>query len=168
MAGATPSDAQSFVEQHGFLAWLGVEVGGLGEGRAVLTVPARDAVRNVGDGEVNPVHGGVLATLVDTASGFALRTTFDDPRSARLTTTDLDVSYLRPATEDLRATAEVVRAGESMGVVDVRVTQRTAGGKSIREDDASAADAPTAADQHSEDDEPVAVGRTTYRLFREP
>ena len=113
--------ARSFVGQHGFLSWLGVGVEAIDEGRVVLSVPAREELRNV-DGGVRPIHGGVVATLVDTASGFALRTTFEDPADARRTTTDLDVSSLRPAMGDLRATATVVRAGRSMGVVDVRVT----------------------------------------------
>lgn len=138
---------QSFIEGHGFLSWLGVTVETVESGRAVLSVPARDALRNLDDG--GPIHGGVVATLVDTASGFALRTTFEDPAEARLTTTDLDVSYLRPATGGLLATAEVVRAGGSMGVVDVSV-----------------ADADRAASDGESGDE-VAVGRTTYRLFRE-
>lgn len=151
MSRETLETARSFVERHGFLSWLGVTVAEVGDGRVVLTVPATEDLRNVGDEGLEPVHGGVVATLVDTASGFALRTTFPDPTEARLTTTDLDVSYLRPALGDLRATGEVVRAGRSMGVVDVTVT--ASGGAGDPNGDG--------------EDRKVAVGRATYRLFRE-
>lgn len=133
-----------FASEHGFLSWLGVTVEDASPGRAVLGVEAKPQLRNVGQMDPAPIHGGVISTLVDTASAVALRTTFDDPRQANLTTTNMDVSYLRPATGDLAATAKVVRAGRSMGVADVTVTAETPDGR-----------------------EEVAVGRTNYRLFRE-
>ncbi|GAB3683519.1 hotdog fold thioesterase [Salinarchaeum chitinilyticum] len=131
------------IADHGFLSWLDLRVEHLETDRAVLVVPDHEKLRNVGQNEATPIHGGVLATLIDSASAFALRTTFEDPTAASLTTTNLDVSYLRPATGDLRATADVVRAGGSMGVTDVEVTAPTPDGEDT-----------------------VAVGSTTYRLFR--
>ncbi|SIR97267.1 PaaI family thioesterase [Natronorubrum thiooxidans] len=130
----------SFVEQHGYLSWLDISVARLEDGMAVLEVEHNEEFENpVGNDGYDPVHGGIVATLIDTASAFALRTTFDDPATARLTTTDLNVSYLRPATGDLRATAEVIRAGGTTGVTEVSITGA---------------------------DGEAAVGRTTYRLFR--
>jgi len=141
---ATAAEAFATVlEEHGFLSWLGVEIEEMERERAVLVVPDDEAFRNVGQGEEGPVHGGILATLIDVASAAALRTTFETPAAADLTTTNLDVSYLRPATGSLRATAEVVRAGDSVGVTDVAVTAPTPSGPDT-----------------------VAVGRTTYRLYR--
>jgi uncharacterized protein (TIGR00369 family) len=50
---------------------LGIEVEAAGEGWVKLRVPVRDDLRNA----VNaPVHGGVLAPLVDAAVGGALGT----------------------------------------------------------------------------------------------
>lgn len=132
-----------FVDQHGYLSWLGVEVVELEPERAVVRIPATDDLRNPEGSHPRPLHGGVLATIVDTTSAMALRTTFENPDTGGLTTINLDVSYLRPATGDLEATGDVVRAGRSMGVTDVEVTGATAEGR-----------------------ETVAVGRTTYRLFR--
>ncbi|ELY52040.1 PaaI family thioesterase [Natronolimnohabitans innermongolicus] len=130
----------SFVEQHGYLSWLDIGVERLEEGHAVIEIERNEEFENpIGNEGYDPVHGGIVATLIDTSSAFALRTTFDDPKSARLTTTDLNVSYLRPAIGDLRADAEVVRAGSTTGVTEVSVV----------------GDAGEAA-----------VGRTTYRLFR--
>ncbi len=130
-----------FIDRHGFLSWLDVSLDAVEDGRVVMRVPYDEKLLNPG---AESIHGGVASSLIDTASGFALRTTFDDPAAANLTTTDMNVSYLRPARDDLVATADVVRAGGSMGVTDVTVESTTADG----EDDA------------------VAVGRTTYRLFR--
>lgn len=136
-------DPSAVIDQHGLFSWLDLRVESIEDGRAVVVVPDDEKLRNVGQGGGTPIHGGVAATVIDTVSGFALRTTFDDPVEARLTTTDLNVSYLRPAHGDLRATAEVVRAGGSMGVAEVDVT------------------APT-----PEGEDTVAVGRASYRLFR--
>ena len=130
----------SFVERHGYLSWLGLEVERLADGEAVLRIERNEDFENpVGNDGYDPVHGGIVATLVDTASAFALRTTADRPSELGLTTTDLNVSYLRPATGDLRAEAEVLRVGGSTGVTDVRVVGA---------------------------DGEAAAGRTTYRLFR--
>ncbi|SDJ49820.1 PaaI family thioesterase [Natronorubrum texcoconense] len=131
----------SFVERHGYLSWLDISVDQLEDGTAVLTIDHDEEFENpVGNDGYNPVHGGIVATLIDTASAFALRTTFEKPSQARLTTTDLNVSYLRPATGNLRAEASVVRAGGTTGVTEVSVTGA---------------------------DGEAAVGRTTYRLFRD-
>ena len=132
---------KSFVQRHGYLSWLDIEVEYLEDGRAVLVIERNEEFENpVGNEGLNPVHGGIVATLIDTSSAFALRSTFENPSEAFLTTTDLNVSYLRPATGDLRAEAEVLRVGGSTGVTDVTVEGA---------------------------DGEAAVGRTTYRLFRD-
>ncbi|WP_222917702.1 PaaI family thioesterase [Natrinema sp. SYSU A 869] len=132
---------ESFVHRHGYLSWLDLEVKHLEDGRAVLEIERNEDFENpIGTDGPDPVHGGIVATLIDTASAFALRSTFEDPSEAHLTTTDLNVSYLRPATGDLRAEAEVLRAGGSTGVTNVTVKGT---------------------------DGEAAVGRTTYRLFRD-
>ncbi|WP_129116564.1 PaaI family thioesterase [Halegenticoccus tardaugens] len=135
---------ESFVARHGFLSWLDLAVESIERGRVRLSVAYDEKLANPGS-EVRSIHGGIAATLVDTASGFALRTAFEDPAAARLTTTDLDVSYLRPATADLSVEAAVVRAGRSVGVADVTVESETPDGERAQ----------------------VAVGRATYRLFRD-
>ena len=131
----------TFVERHGYLSWLDITLESLTEGRAVITIEHNEEFENpVGNEGYDPVHGGIVATLIDTSSAFALRSTFENPAEANLTTTDLNVSYLRPATGDLRTEAEVVRAGGTSGVTEVSVTGA---------------------------DGEAAVGRTTYRLFRD-
>ena len=133
---------QSFVDEHGYLSWLGLRVETVGDGRLEMRIPFDEKLLNPVAGR-DVVHGGIAATLVDTASGFALRTTLDDPEAAHLATTDLNVSYIRPMGDDLLAEATVVRSGDSMGVVTVTVW--------TEDDDGRRTEA--------------AVGRTSYRLF---
>lgn len=111
-----------FLENYEYLQWLGIEIVEQDEGTVTLRLPYRDSLANTG-GDV--LQGGVLATLIDHAGGAALRTTLDEPRETGHGTTDLNVSYVRPSTGDLTATATVVRAGGSMAVVRVEVTTAT-------------------------------------------
>src|SRR5438093_1394733 len=66
------------------------------------------------------VHGGAVASLIDTASAFAVATGLEP--GERVTTTDLTIHYLRPITEgEMRASARIVRAGRRLFVVSVDV-----------------------------------------------
>lgn len=111
-----------FLENHDHLRELGIEIVDQAEGDVTLRLLHQDSLANPG-GDV--LQGGVVATLIDHAGGAALRTTLDDPRETGHGTTDLNVSYVRPATGDLTAEASVVRAGGSMAVVRVDVTTTT-------------------------------------------
>lgn len=133
---------QSLVNRHGFMQWLDLRVAAVGDGRAVLELPYREELGNPLTGSI---HGGLLATLVDTASGMAIQTTFAELGQTGLTTTDLSVSYVRPARSDVRAVADVVRVGNSMAVTDVEVTGVAPDGER----------------------KAVVVGSTSYRLFRD-
>lgn len=128
------------LHEHGLFRWLNLDVEHAEDGRVVFHLPFDEKFANIASGTV---HGGVTATVIDTASGFALRSTFDDPEGATLTTTDLNVRYVRPARDDLRVEAEVVRAGASVGVTEATVTT-----------------------VHENERKVVATGGTTYRLFR--
>lgn len=145
------SDAlQAYIDtHHEFLSWLGVEVDELAMGRATLSIPYQRKLTNVpwtGDDEEirHPIQGGVAATLVDTAGGMALRGHLDDVVEDGMATITLNVNYLEAATGDLTATAEVIRAGTTVGVSEMLVESETPDGTV----------------------EPVAVGTGAYRLFR--
>ncbi|MFB6310134.1 MAG: PaaI family thioesterase [Salinirussus sp.] len=144
MTDSTAEAVTNLVDRHPFMSWLGAEVLEAGDGTAVVMIPAADKLRNPDMANDQTMHGGVIASLVDNATSLAFRTTFEDPETAQLTTTNLDVNYLRPATDDVTATATVRRAGRTMGVADVDVTAEHAGETKL-----------------------VAIGRATYRLFRE-
>ncbi len=134
---------------HEFLSWLGVEVDELAYGRAVMSIPYQSKLTNVpwtgADGDTrHPVQGGVASTLIDVAGGMALRGHLDDVVEDGMATINLNVNYLEQATGDLTATAEVVRAGNTVGVSEVLLESE------IPDDGV----------------EPVAVGTGAYRLFR--
>ncbi|XVH32691.1 PaaI family thioesterase [Haloferacaceae archaeon DSL9] len=148
MSKTFPTDAAAAIthaieEEHGYLSWLGTEVESIERGRIVLAIPYDEKLTNTTSPPT--VHGGVAATLVDTAGGLAQRTTFDDPTVGGVATVNLNVNYLRRAGGDLTATAEVVRAGGSIGVSEMRVESPTPDG----------------------DTEPVVVGQGSFRLFRD-
>ena len=134
---------QHRIDSHGFLSWLGFTVELVEEGRVVATVPRDPKITN-NFGPDGQVHGGVAATLIDTVGGIVCRTELG-PDNRGVATIDLDVSYLRSASGDLRATAEVVRVGGTVGVADVTVESNGSDGEW----------------------EKVAVGRGSYRVFRE-
>jgi uncharacterized protein (TIGR00369 family) len=69
------------------------------------------------------VHGGIIATLLDSALGCAVQTTLPD--GVGYTTLSLELKYLRPVTIDageLRATGTVVHAGRKQATAEARLT----------------------------------------------
>jgi len=128
-------------EEHGYLSWLNTSVDVVERGRVVLSIPFDDKLTNSDGGTI---HGGVAATLIDTAGGIVQRTAFEDPLAGGVATVNLNANYLRPATGDLTAEATIVRSGGSIGVSDMTVTSATNG---------EAAE--------------VVVGQGSFRLFRE-
>ena len=146
---ASPSVAriQEFVDAHGYLSWLGTTVESMTHDTLVMTIPFDRKLSNTtSDDRDSPaqIHGGIAATLIDTAGGVALRPHLDDPVTDGVATINLNVNYLRPAGGDLTATADVVRAGSSVGVSTVTVESEAPDGES----------------------KPVATGQGAYRLFR--
>jgi uncharacterized protein (TIGR00369 family) len=101
----------------GFAERLGARAEVADDGSARLRFTA-------GEEHLNPagtVHGGVLATLVDTAMGAAVRSTVDDDVPA---TSQLTVTYLRPGKPgELTVTARVRTRGEHLTVCDADVEQ---------------------------------------------
>lgn len=72
------------------------------------------------------VHGGVLATLADTAAGLAVRSAI--PPGSRHVSVNLDVQYLAPANMGpLLATGRVVRLGRRIAFAEADVSD--AGGE---------------------------------------
>ena len=134
---------QEYLEdEHTFLSWLGFTVEEFEAGRMVGTIPFDEKLTN--PTEPPTVQGGVASTLIDVVGGIALRPYLADPVEDDLATINLTVNYLRPATGDLTATAEVVRAGNSVGVSAVEVESATPAGETAL----------------------VAVGQGAFRLFR--
>lgn len=143
---------QEYIEGHGFLSWLAVQVEKADYGTLVLRIPFDETLTNYapplngnGTSSLSRIHGGIAATLLDTAGGIVLWPYLDDPFSGSVATINLNVNYIRPASDDLTATASVVRAGSSVGVSRVTITTDTSNGET----------------------KTVAVGQGAYRLLRE-
>jgi uncharacterized protein (TIGR00369 family) len=86
---------------------LGMDTVSAADGVAIIRLPWRADL--VGDPETGVLHGGVVTTLIDTASGLAAITGLETPEP--VATLDLRIDYLRPATPrvDLFARAECYR-----------------------------------------------------------
>jgi uncharacterized protein (TIGR00369 family) len=110
---------QLMEEMIPFNRFLGLKVMHVEHGFVRIQIPFRDEL--VGDFMRPALHGGVISTVIDVAGGFAVWTHLDSERG-RVSTIDLRVDYLRPGRlAAIIAEARVVRAGNRVGVVDVRV-----------------------------------------------
>ncbi|MCW2634305.1 MAG: thioesterase superfamily protein [Blastococcus sp.] len=102
----------------GFAERLGAETVSADDGSARLRFEAREEHLNL----AGTLHGGVLATLVDTAMGQAVRSSTGDkdvPATSQLT-----VTYLRPGKPGpLDVTAKVRTQGEHLTVCEADVEQ---------------------------------------------
>ncbi len=117
-----------------FHRMLGLEMVRAAPGEVVIRMPFREDLLAGDDDLGQYVHGGAIASLIDTAGDFAVIAAvgYDVP------TIDLRVDYLRPATRGtLTATGRAVKAGRSLAVADVEVI--------------------------GEDGKPVAVGRGAFK-----
>jgi len=87
-------------------------------GRVIFTVEPAEWMYN----PIGSVHGGVAATLLDSALGCAIHTVLE--AGQRYTTTDLHVRYLRAMTAQtgrVLADAQVVHAGRKLATAEGRL-----------------------------------------------
>jgi len=99
-----------------FAKLLGIELEEIGPGRATLGLNIRTELKQ----NNGVVHGGAIASLIDTATAFAIIALL--PEGEQATTVDLTISYLRPLTKGrARATARVARAGRRLIVASAEL-----------------------------------------------
>jgi len=104
------------IEAVPYARLLGIQLEKVAPGEATLTLAIRpELTQNHG-----VVHGGAIASLLDTATAFAILTLLEPDE--RVTTVDLTISYLRPAFEGtLHATARVLRQGRRLFTVSAEL-----------------------------------------------
>jgi len=103
-----------------FSQLIGMKLVDLRPDEAVLSIEMRDDLRQPS----GVLHGGVTATLIDTAMAFAVRTRLAIDEATA--TIDLTVHYLRPhITGTFICTAKVVRAGKRIFTVSADVVNET-------------------------------------------
>jgi len=102
----------------GLATLLGMETSLVEHGRVVFTFETSEQLAN----PFGTVHGGILATVLDSAMGMAALTAVPD--GAATTTVALEVKYVRPVALDagrLRAEGVVVHAGRRVVTADGRL-----------------------------------------------
>jgi uncharacterized protein (TIGR00369 family) len=90
----------------------------LAEGRAVFTVEPAEYHYN----PIGVVHGGLAATLLDSAMGCAVHSTL--PAGAGYTTLEVKVNFVRPLTAEtglVRCEAEVIHVGGRTATAEGKV-----------------------------------------------
>jgi uncharacterized protein (TIGR00369 family) len=99
-----------------FAKLIGMRLERLDLDEAVISIDMRDDLTQPS----GVLHGGVTATLIDTAMAFAVRTRLDP--AAATATIDLTVHYLRPHLSGTAiCTARIVRAGKRVFTVSADV-----------------------------------------------
>ncbi len=98
---------------------MGFRITEVSEGRAVFTaVPAEYHYNPIG-----VVHGGLAATVLDSAMGCAVQSTL--PAGAGYTTLDINVTFVRPLTRDtglVTCEGTVIYVGSRMATAQARLT----------------------------------------------
>jgi uncharacterized protein (TIGR00369 family) len=108
---------------------LGIRVAEIDRGHVRMEIAFREEL--IGDPVRRAMHGGVISALADTAGGCAVWSALDEP-TARVSTIDIRIDYLRPGRpETLVAEGNVVRAGRRVGVADIRLFHPSAPAESI-------------------------------------
>lgn len=108
--------AKRALESLPFARLIGMRLVDLKLDEATIAVEMRDDLRQPS----GVLHGGVTATLIDTAMAFAVRTRL--PFDAATATIDLTVHYVRPHTAgSVTCVAKNVRAGKRIFTVSAEV-----------------------------------------------
>jgi uncharacterized protein (TIGR00369 family) len=120
LTGAEKERLHEALREVPFARLLGLELGEIERGAATLHLAVRDELKQ----NKGLVHGGVVASLIDTAAAFAAITLLEPDQST--TTINLTIHYLRPLTVG-RATARarVLRAGRRILSISVEVFDET-------------------------------------------
>ncbi|MDX6611059.1 MAG: hypothetical protein QOD75_245 [Blastocatellia bacterium] len=90
----------------------------LSEGHAVFTVEPAEYHYN----PIGVVHGGLAATLLDSAMGCAVHSTL--PAGAGYTTLEIKVNYLRPMsaeTGEVRCEANIIHGGRTTATAEGKI-----------------------------------------------
>jgi uncharacterized protein (TIGR00369 family) len=107
-----------FLPTSPYVGHLGMRLIDVQPGSATLALPFDERLITIG----TVVHGGAIASLIDTVAMVAAWSDAALPETFRGSTVGMTVSYLAPANrEDVTATARVLRRGRSLVYLDVDV-----------------------------------------------
>jgi len=115
-------DLRSRMAASDFHRWLGIELVDARPGEVDLVLAAEPRHMNL----QGLLHGGMIATLADTATGLAVRTKLEP--GTRHVTVQLDVQFLSPGRPgSIFARGRVIRAGSQIAHAEADITD--SGGK---------------------------------------
>jgi uncharacterized protein (TIGR00369 family) len=100
---------------------LGYDVSEVARGRVVVTMTPNASHLN----PAGTVHGGVSATLLDTAMGLAIQSTLE--KGLGSTTLEFKISLVRPITSEtgpIKAEGVALSSGRRVGTAEGRITDR--------------------------------------------
>ncbi|UHC15648.1 PaaI family thioesterase [Methylobacterium currus] len=104
------------------VALMGIMLAEAEPGRVTMRMPAGEYLYN----PIGSVHGGALATLLDSVMGCAVHSTL--PAGRGYTTLEIKVNYLRAVTEAsgcVTAVGRVVHAGRRQAVAEASLTDES-------------------------------------------
>ncbi len=108
--------AAAVLHNNEFAKMIGMRLIEMRPNEATIQIEMRDQLRQ----PHGLLHGGVTATLIDTAMAFAVITCLAEDEKA--STVDLSVHYLRPHLDGkVSCTAKVVKAGKRLLTVSAEV-----------------------------------------------
>src|SRR5216684_1763299 len=95
---------------------FGYELDSIGDGKAVMSLRVMDRHKQIH----GVVHGGILASLADTAGAMAAYPML--PKGTRLATVEMTINYLEPVDRGpIIAEARVLRLGRTLAVAECEV-----------------------------------------------
>jgi uncharacterized protein (TIGR00369 family) len=107
------------IERAPFSSLLGLKIESAANGEARVRMPLRLDLLNEG-GPQAPIHGGAIASLIDTTAVTAVWT---DPKMQQSATISMTINYLNAGVaSDLIATAKVRKRGRRVASLSVEVT----------------------------------------------
>ncbi len=124
MTGYDEESYKRRVNTFPFVKLMGMKLLSSGEGRSVMECRMRPVLANTS----GTLHGGVMGALVDMSVATALRSVM--PKSARMTTVEFKVNFLKPVTEGkVTAHGNILRLGRTIAVGATEV--RNAAGEAV-------------------------------------
>ena len=107
---------QTSFDAQGFMNYVGASIDVIGHGKVNITLPESENLRQ----QHGFFHGGVIASISDSAAGYAALTTFD--ADSGILTTEFKINFLNPAKGNfLVARGRVLRPGKTLTVCQADV-----------------------------------------------
>lgn len=105
--------AREVFNNEGFLSFTGMKLESIEKGKAVLSCENKNELAQ----SAGYMHGGMVASILDTAGGFAAFTVI--PQNCRIVTSELKINYLRPViAKKVIGIGEVISQGKKLIVVE--------------------------------------------------